>query len=60
MMTTQNILKIVTVAIVIQMIAINAHAAGACLLDKSDVGEDTNIINEILTVRYGFLQRLIF
>ena len=54
MMTTQNILKIVTVAIVIQMIAINAHADGTCLLDKSDVGEDTNTINEILTVKYGF------
>ena len=52
--TTQNILKIVTVAIVIQMIAINAHADGTCLLDKSDVGEDTNTINEILTVKYGF------
>ena len=54
MMTTQNILKIVTVAIVIQMIAINAHADGTCLLDKSDIREDTKIINQKLIVRYGF------
>ena len=54
MMTTQNILKIVKVVIVIQMIAINAHAAGTCLLDKSDIREDTKIINEKLTVVYGF------
>ena len=50
--TTQNILKIAITVIVIQLIATSAYADGTCLLNRSDIADDMEKINEKLAVKY--------
>ena len=51
--TTQSILKIVALAMMIQGITLTTHAAGTCMVDKSDIREDTQNISEKLALKYG-------
>ena len=45
---------ILITASILQWHSLPALAAGSCMSDKSDIREDTKVISDKLTVKYGF------
>ncbi len=51
--TTQNILKVLKLTLLIQAFSLSAQASGECLTSKMDISEDMQKIAQKLAVKYG-------
>ena len=56
--TTKNIFKMIALAITIWGVTLRTQAAGACLVDKSDIFEDMQKIKDKLNLKYSYLYKI--